>query len=387
MKNNKSGMNWATLGLAMTLAGTASAESERVGGGLRPGIARPPLHLKVERHAKSPPKPPATAYSPGQIRHAYGVDLLNVTGSGQKIAIVDAYGDGSIQNDLNTFSQYYGLAAATVQILYPQGKPRGSNSGWALETALDVEWAHALAPKATIIVSVAKSASINDLLGAVDAAVAAGANVVSMSWGASEFAGQSAYDSHFNKPGITFVASAGDSGESTAVEWPAVSPLVIGVGGTSLYLDASGNRTSAETAWSSSGGGISTVNPVPSYQTGWQAWGGGRGVPDVSLVGDPNTGVAVFATGTWYQVGGTSVGAPQWAAIVALSNQAYGSPLTTGPAALYSLAGSAPNINSVYFLDISGGNNGADPDDYAVTGYDLVTGLGSPMAAALVPSL
>ena len=171
------------------------------------------------------------------------------------------------------------------------------------------------------------------------------------------------------------------------MEWPAVSPLVIGVGGTSLHLDASGNRTSAETAWSSSGGGISTINPIPSYQTGWQAWGGGRGVPDVSLVGDPNTGVAVFATGTWYQVGGTSVGAPQWAAIVALSNQAYGSPLTTGPAALYSLAGSAPNINSVYFLDISGGNNGADPDDYAVTGYDLVTGLGSPMAAALVPSL
>ena len=384
MKKTCSTRAWFPVVVALTATSLLSADSVRLGGGVQPGFARPPLHLNIGPRAT----PASAPYSPAQIRHAYGVDLLAVTGTGQKIAIVDAYGDPSIQTDLNNFCQYYGIASTTVQILYPQGKPRSSNSGWALETALDVEWAHAIAPGATIIVSVAKSASNSDLIGAVDAAVAAGAKVVSMSWGGSEFSGQATYDSHFNKAGVTFIASSGDSGESTGVEWPAVSPYVIGVGGTSLYLDANGNRTAPESAWSGSGGGISTrYTTVPAFQAGWQSWGGGRGVPDVSLVADPNTGVGVAYGRYLYWVGGTSAGAPQWAALVALSNQAQGSLLTGGPAALYQLAGTAPSINPGSFLDISSGNNGTDPDDFSITGYDLVTGLGSPKAVSLVPGL
>jgi subtilase family serine protease len=382
--------------LALSTLPWLSADSVRVGGSLRAGFARPPLrvNMDVQEAAATPP------YSPTQIRHAYGVDLLSVTGAGQKIAIVDAYGDPGIQTDLNNFSAYYGLASPTVQILYPQGPPTSGDNGWALETALDVEWAHAIAPDATIVVVVAKSNSDSDLIGAVDAAVNSGASVVSMSWGGSEFPGESAYDSHFNKPGVTFVASSGDSGESTGVEWPAASPYVVGVGGTSLYLDANGNRTTPEVGWSGSGGGISGTYGVPPFQIGWQRWGGGRGVPDVSLVADPSPGVAVAYGLYLYRVGGTSAGAPQWAALLALSNQAQGSPLTGGPAALYRLAGAgssvnprshlagfAPPISPRFFLDVTSGNNGPDPDDFSVTGYDLVTGLGSPVVANLVPWL
>ena len=152
-----------------------------MGGALRRGFARPPLFLNVSPHNATSNYGP---YSPKQIRHAYGIDALNagITGAGQKIGIVDAYGDPSVQSDLNTFCSYYGISSTTLQILYPQGVPATGDSGWALETALDVQWAHAIAPGATIIVSVAKSASYSDLLGAVDAAVQAGATVISMSW-------------------------------------------------------------------------------------------------------------------------------------------------------------------------------------------------------------
>ncbi|MCL5097331.1 MAG: hypothetical protein M1608_07355 [Candidatus Omnitrophica bacterium] len=157
---------------------STTARVIRVGGGLQPGHARPPLLLNVGPFDAATDYGP---YSPARIRHAYGVDLVlatGATGNGQKIGIVDAYGDPSIQTDLNKFCAYYGIPSTTVQIIYPQGKPRIGNSGWALETALDVEWAHAIAPGATIILAVAKSASITDLLGAVDAAVNAGANVI-----------------------------------------------------------------------------------------------------------------------------------------------------------------------------------------------------------------
>jgi len=151
-------------GLVLTLTTPVTAQVMRMGGGLRPGFARPPLHVNLNPHDATSNLGP---YSPVQVRRAYDIDLLHAagaTGSGQKIGIVDAYGDPSIQTDLNNFCNYYGIASTTVQILYPQGKPRGVNSGWALETALDVEWAHAIAPDATLILSVAKSASFNDLL-------------------------------------------------------------------------------------------------------------------------------------------------------------------------------------------------------------------------------
>src|SRR5437867_2625917 len=210
--------------LALCLTPSLRGENAPVGGPHRPSHARPPIYINLT---------PATStyYSPAQIRHAYGFDQLAASGAGQKIAIVDAYGNGSIQSDLDTFCRQFGLASTTVQIL---GSNQSLDTGWALETALDVEWAHAIAPGATIILSVARSSSLSDLLNAVDAAVNAGATVISMSWGAGEFSGMSFYDGHFNRPNVAFTASSGDSG--AGVEWPAASPYVVSVGGTTLYL-------------------------------------------------------------------------------------------------------------------------------------------------------
>jgi subtilase family serine protease len=371
--------------LAVALTAPTSGQIVNLGGSPSPGHARPPLFVNFGpfngpgngKGANSA----ATSiyYTPAQVRHAYGFDQLSATGSGQTIAIVDAYGSSSIQKDLNTFCSDFGIATTKVTIYYPQGTP-SANAGWAQETSLDVEWAHAIAPGANIVLVVAKSASYTDLLGAVDYAVNSGATVVSMSWGGSESSAETSYDSHFSShPGVTFVASAGDSSEG--VEWPAASPYVVGVGGTSLYLK-SDNTRSSETAWSGSGGGISQYESAPSWQSGWSGLAN-RGVPDVSYLADPNTGVLVVYQNNLYVFGGTSVGAPQWAALVALSQAS----LTSGDAALYSVAGTANTINPSYFYDIQSGNNGADPDDYAIAGYDLVTGLGSPVAAGLVPAL
>lgn len=346
--------------------------------------ARPPLwslgdQVRVRPFLATSPG----GYSVTQIRHAYGFDKLASTGMGQTIAIVDAYGSSTLQSDLNNFCGAMGIATTTLGIYYPQGKPSKPNSGWALETALDVQWAHAVAPNAKIVVVIAKSASLTNLLGAVDYAVNnLGAKQVSMSWGASEFSGETSYDSHFNKPGVTFFAASGDNG--AGVIWPAASPYVVAVGGTTLSLDSAGNKIS-ETAWSGSGGGISTYENQPSYQSGWQSTTK-RTIPDVSYDANPSTGFPVYISnyngGTgWITVGGTSAGAPQWAAQQALVNSARTSALSGTVAALYAVAGSAYSTN---FYDITSGNNGGYT---TTTSYDYVTGLGSPNAAALVPAL
>jgi subtilase family serine protease len=346
--------------------------------------ARPPHHIN---HMSSTGP---IGLAPSQIQHAYGFDQLaapgayNSLGAGQTIAIVDAYGSPTIQKDLNTFSAQYGLPATTVQIAYPTGTPRGTDAGWALETALDVEWAHAIAPGATILLVAAKTASFGNLLACVDYA-ASRARQVSMSWGAGEFYGEWYYDYHFsNKPGVTFTASSGDNG--AGVEWPAASPYVTSVGGTTLYLDSSNNLIS-ETAWSGSGGGISYYEYEPSYQYAWQS-SGARTVPDVSYNGDPNTGVAVYDStpysgyAGWWEVGGTSAGAPQWAALAAIANVGRTSALGQVDATLYSL--STGSSYHTLFDDVLTGNNGGYS---AGAGYDMVTGLGSPFANHLVPTL
>jgi subtilase family serine protease len=371
---------WFATALAVATGSTVMARTVQVGGPLRAGHGRPPLHINLTPSVSS-------TYTPAQIRHAYGFDQLSATGANQKIAIVDAYGNASIQSDLNTFCSQFGLSSTTVQII---GNNTSTDTGWALETALDVEWAHAIAPGATIILSVAASSSSSDLLNAVDAAVSAGATVVSMSWGGPEFSGMSYYDNHFNRSGVTFTASSGDSG--AGVEWPAVSPYVIAVGGTSLYLDSNGNRTS-ETAWSGSGGGISSYYGEPAFQIGWQT-SNQRSVPDVSYLADPNTGVYVYdsVNGGWYAVGGTSAGAPQWAALIALANNIRAnnssSTLSLANTLIYPLAQggtSTPySIAAAYFYDVTQGSDGGYN---AGPSYDFVTGLGSPVASALVPAL
>ena len=279
-------------------------------------------------------------YTPAEIRHAYGFDQIafatssgavSGNGAGQTIAIVDAYNDPNIVKDLSAFDSQFGVVAPPkFTVVNERGSSAlpSTDAGWSMEISLDVEWAHAIAPGANILLVEANSASLGDLLTAVNyARQQAGVTVVSMSWGGSEFNGESSYDSYFTTPAghapVTFVASAGDSGGDGC--WPAVSSNVLAVGGTALSINSSSVRTS-ETAWSDSSGGVSLYESVPSYQTGVQATGR-RTTPDVAYDASPSTGFAIYDSVSyagqsgWFCVGGTSAGAPQWAALAAIANQ------------------------------------------------------------------
>ena len=289
------------------------------------------------------------------------------------------------------FDQAYGLPAPPSFTVDNLGATT-TNAGWALETALDVEWAHAIAPQANIILVEAASSSLTSLMSAVAfAGKQAGVTVVSMSWGASEFRGESSYNSVFTTAaghvGVTYVAASGDTGASIGPDYPSVSPNVLAVGGTTFALTASG-AYSAESGWSGSTGGFSNQSE-PSYQRSTlQSVGlnaGVRTTPDVSFVADPATGVSVSDSvaydgqSGWFQVGGTSLAAPAWAGLIAIVDQGLAtggkSSLTTAQVLtdLYSLPGSD-------FNDITTGFNGYS----ATAGYDLVTGLGTPRANLLV---
>jgi len=351
----------------------------------QPSVATGPL-----MHPDSVVRPlaaggPAGGLSPGQVRHAYGFDQLADDGSGQTIAIVTAFDDPNIGNDLAVFDQAFGLAAPpSFNKAVSAGTP--VDGGWSGEAALDVEWAHAMAPKASILLVEAKSDSTSDLLTAVDyARKQPGVSVVSMSWGGSESSFPTSKDSYFTTPAghtpVTFVAAAGDSGAEA--EWPASSPNVLAVGGTSLRTGSGGSYTS-ESAWSGSGGGFSRVYAVPTYQSGVVT--GHRAVPDVAFDADPNSGLAVYTsvpdggqTG-WEVVGGTSAGAPQWTALIALADQERAA---HGQAALGRAQDTIYALNARDFHDITAGGNG-----YAArVGYDLITGRGTPVANLLIPDL
>ena len=326
--------------------------------------------------------PPSTGYGPAQIAAAYGFNQISSTGDGrgQTIAIVVAYGSPNIQNDLNNFCSAYGIPTTTVSIYYPQGRP-SVNVGWAQETTLDVEWAHAMAPGAKIALVVAKDASIGSLLNAVNYATSTvKAGVVSMSWGAGEFSTEKNYDSYFAKSGVSYVAASGDVGGVT--DWPAVSANVTAVGGTSLAYDSVSGTVTSETAWSGGGGGTSKYVQIPSYQVGFNV-NSGRGNPDLSYVADPYTGCSVYFTDPstkasgWYVFGGTSVGAPQVSALLARRASLGNAGTTQFNAKAY---GAAKTSYATYFRDITAGSNGYP----TVVGYDLATGLGSPNAAQIV---
>jgi subtilase family serine protease len=333
-------------------------------------IARNPIHIK--HHSSTGP----TGLTPNQIKSAYHLPADG--GSGKTIAIVDAYDSPSIAGDLNKFSTQYQLPQCnTTNPCFEKHKMSSftwANSGWALEEALDVEWAHAIAPRAKILLVEARSASGNDLLAAVDyARKRSDVAAVSMSWGGGEFASEAAYDSYFSSNhNVAFFASSGDNGVGTS--WPAVSPNVTGVGGTTLTLAANGSVTN-ETAWTGSGGGTSLYEPKPAYQAAILS--SRRATPDVSYNADPATGYAVYdgtsysgQTG-WFQIGGTSAGAPQWAAIHTLGASAYNAKLYTD---------AAGSSYSSFLRDITAGTNGTCGDTCtAAPGYDLVTGLGSPI--------
>jgi hypothetical protein len=364
-----------------------------------PFVAQPTFVLKP---AGFGPDAQTFGYTPAQIAQAYQFSSISFngvagTGKGETIAIVDAYDDPNIQSDLNTFDSTFGLPATTVirvnetgGAAYPATDPTG---GWELEESLDVEWAHAMAPGATILLVEASSPSFGDLLAAIQYAETR-ANVVSMSWGGGEFGGESGYDSsYFQHSGVAFVASSGDSG--APAEWPAVSPDVLGVGGTALSLGA-GNAWLSETGWSGSGGGPSLYESQPSYQSGVVTQTStARATPDVAYDASPSTGVAVYDSYPyerqildWIEVGGTSAGAPQWSAILAIADQgraASGQPAldSTNPQQVMGILYQNPSA----LHDITSGTSTGSPEYSAGSGYDYVTGMGSPMANLVVEAL
>jgi subtilase family serine protease len=310
-------------------------------------------------------------YTPTQVKKAYN---LPASGGSGTIAVIDAYDCPTAQNDFVVFSQQFGLP--TTNFEKHMMKPHIEvNADWAVEISLDVQWAHAIAPNATILLVEAPSASFSDLLAAVNyAANRADVIAVSMSWGGSEFPTQSSYNSHFtSNHGVVFFASTGDFG--AGVMWPSTSTNVIAVGGTTLTLNPDGTVAS-ETGWSGSGGGISAYETEPQYQIDYGVSGtsGKRAVPDVSYDSDPATGFPVYDStplngqSGWFIVGGTSAASPQWAAIHSLV-------LSVSNNNLYQ---DAKWNTPVYLRDITSGSNGAYS---ATSGYDLVTGLGSPITS------
>jgi subtilase family serine protease len=346
-----------------------------------PAFSSARCHADVVTDAQGNPAATSgpTGYGPTQFRTAYGLPAFAATV--QTIAIVDAYDSPTIESDLGVYSSTYGLPACTtangcfkkVNQSGVQGSYPRKDAGWALEIALDVEIAHAVCPNCKILLVEASSNQFADLGAAVDTAAALGANVISNSYGGSEFSSETSasYDGHFNRPGIAITVSSGDSGYG--VEYPAASRYVTAVGGTTLKLTGSNTRSS-ETVWSGAGSGCSAYELKPSWQT--DAGCSRRTVADVSADADPATGASVYDTtryqgqSGWFKVGGTSLAAPLVAGVYALAGNAGSTSY-----------GSYPYSHSSSLFDVVSGSNGSCGGSYlctAAAGYDGPTGLGAP---------
>lgn len=357
-------------------------------------------------------------YSPQQIKGAYNLSG-SLNGAGVTIAIVVPCHDPNAQSDFDTFSTQFGLPtiAGGCNCFTQVDEYGGQNyppadAAAAEEASQDIEWTHAIAPKAHILLVEAASqigglnqcanpANIADMLTAEDYATAH-ANVVSNSWACSEFSTETSYDSHFNKPvAITF--AAGDYG--TPATWPSASPYVLSVGGTTLTINgttsgggciSTGCIYGNEAVWNDNnggagGGGVSSYETEPGYQNSFcntttnNNCNGKRGTPDVAWDADPKTGVAIYDsyyTSGWLAVGGTSIGAPGVAGVIALMDQAYNKTFTTNSLSTrfaYQNDSTATNY-SLDYHDIQSGSNAPPGGNCcnADQGYDFANGLGSP---------
>jgi subtilase family serine protease len=316
-------------------------------------------------------------YGPAQFRGAY--NLPSSAAQPQTIAIVTAYDSPNIDKDLRVYSKTFSLpicSSANGCFRKVNGAGRRAplpapNALWALETSLDVEVAHAICSNCKILLVEAASSSVNDLVAAVDSAAKLGADVISNSWVVKEFRGETALDSHFNLPGIAITAASGDTGYG--VNWPAASPYVTAVGGTTLDIDSSNARVS-ESAWELGGSGCSAYESKPAWQK--DSGCGQRTVPDVAAVANPDTGAAVYDSfgysgqSGWFKIGGTSLATPIVAGVYALAGNAADV-----------VAGSYPYTHGSSLFDIQQGTNGKCSLNYlctAAAGYDGPTGLGTP---------
>ncbi|UQX89493.1 S53 family peptidase [Jatrophihabitans telluris] len=426
-----------TTSVAAQAAGTPAVVHKAVTAGQKtPAVGVHP-HYRLAAHSHQDPSTlfscqtasPAYCYGPDQIRKAYGVDALGkagLSGAGRTIVIVDAFSSPTIEADLAAFDQHFALAAPpSFTQVAPDGLTPFDGSdlqvGWSGEITLDVEWAHAIAPKAKIVLVLAKTSNDPDILSATKYAVDHNlGDVISQSFGEAEQcvdpAIESAQHTLFQKAtrmGITLLASSGDQGAAQAVcdpnstayfkaaSSPATDPNVTAVGGTLLNADGVTGKYISETTWNEpsyqagGGGGFSTIYGTPHYQKSLHLKS--RGVPDISYNAGIDTGVLVYwgvlggDNAGFYIFGGTSAGSPQWAGLVALADQLNHCRLGAINDSLYKLA----LFKSVYrneYHDITTGTNTfygdqTIPGYSAGPGWDPATGLGTPKANVLVPSL
>jgi subtilase family serine protease len=370
-------------------------------------------------------------YSPQQIRNAYNLtSILNAgyTGSGQTIIIIDSFGSPTIAQDLQAFDAGYGLPdPPSFTVLSPLGTvpfdpTNGDQVGWAFETSLDVEWAHAMAPGANIVLLTSPVSETEGVQGmpeflaletyALDHKLG---KIISQSWGATEntlftpagqqvFADFEAFYQRAMDEHVTVFASTGDFGSSNpdvngniypfpTVGYPASSPRVTAVGGTSLFADNAGNYL-YEIAWAAGGGGVSQQFAEPAYQGSLpssvqQILGQHRGIPDVAYNADPGTTILVYTSFLpapnqgFFGIGGTSEGSPQWAGIAADANQFAGHSLGFLNPRLYRSHDTHLFHDIVYGANAQNGVTGY----IATRGWDATTGWGTPDASRLIHAL
>jgi subtilase family serine protease len=412
------------------------------GPGASPGSAGPAAALTAALTAAGPTaggavsSGPGGGYTPAQLQAAYGVSPLlarGINGSGQTIAIVDPFGSPTIRHDLTVFDSKFRLPTS-LKIIFPEG-PVGPLSSplsraWAAETTLDVEWAHAVAPHAKILLAETPASATESLTKFVQTitkavrfivssrlagVISQSLDVTEQNLGSATLAKFSAAYGAARSHRITVVAAAGDTGPTNyrpngttrylrrVVAWPASDPQVTAVGGTDAQLNAAGGRIRPDTVWSdggfAGGGGRSAMFARPAYQNSvGGAVGARRGVPDVALSAGCNPGVGVYhsfrgMTAGWTEGCGTSESTPLLAGLIALAGQAAGHSLGLVNPALYRLAAA----HSAAVTDITSGSNTVSfrqggrlrtvPGFGAKPGYDLASGVGTVKAGALVRAL
>ncbi len=389
---------------------------------------QPPTDAYCRAHLGYP------CYSPQEMHTAYGLnDLLNhgFDGKGQTILIVDSYGSPTIAQDLKVFDAGYGLPnPPSLKVYSPLGTvpfdPNNSTMvGWAFETTLDVEWAHAMAPGASIALLTSPVAETQGVHGmpqflfleqwALDHNLG---HIISQSWATTEntlfnnnpggIQVLKSFDAFYKQAAadhVTVFCSSGDSGVANpnlkgknypfpTVNFPASDPYVTAVGGTILTADTQGHYQS-EVGWSGSGGGVSQYFTEPNYQkdnlnsSDKGILKGYRGVPDIAYNADPGSPILVYlsflgkSSAGYYSIGGTSEGSPQWAGLTADANQLAGHPLGFINPALYAV-GSSKNY-TIDYHDITSGNNsnGGITGYNATVSWDPITGWGTPDATKL----
>lgn len=440
----------AAAGALPAVAATAGHAAAAGGGFVTPAVGpNPKLSLIGNLNQPGPLRrcqSAGTCYGPDQLRNAYGFQALldnGFDGTGSTIVIVDAYGSDTIRSDLADFDSYFGLPAPSLNIIQPDGPPSptsvANRFAWKAETTLDVEWAHAIAPGATIDLVVAKSNDDADILSATEAAAAGNyGDVVSQSFGEAEACmsskvmhKQHAVFSRLAGNGTTLFASSGDQGAGLptcdgaglmkAASTPATDPKVTAVGGTDLtatpatpdatnHEAAPGGQYVSETVWNddvlaAEGAGISSLYARPGFQNKVVS-GHMREIPDVAYSASARHDVLAVLTldpaevnlfagppppGTYFfGFSGTSCGSPQWAALVAIANQVAGHRLGNINPTLYAL-GQSSSESSVY-NDVTVGDNSVGapfdiPGFSAGPGWDPATGWGSPKANNLVSAL